>query len=857
MSLNSKGDLIIGLNKYSHDVSCCILSRDGTPLFIGEKERITRRKHDGGDASLLVEHALESIGAKLEDIGIAVSNNHHFPVGPFEETLPWAVAVGHYPQSYLSPFNLLPHTPVKHEISHHLAHAWSVVTQCPFDEVSFLGGGGGRGGLCNLGGRRLRGALVAAGRRVFLPSSFLYFMVLKDNNAQQKMKKQQRQEPPPPPVIHVFMLRSGWGAGHGAAALLPGRSRPPPPGFVLLLRPLGGGEGWREGESAYVFGGGGAAVALRPLAKRWARERSPPELENHGFENMESMGAVYSRVASHIFGDWNSCGKVMGLAPWHRAWGPPGGGQPGAGALGGGGGRRRLFRGALLSAAGEEGAYAVDWDLLAKLPHPNELEDKSTYPFYGQLAYQVQKDLEETALSFIRDLRERTGAKNLCLAGGVALNSVLNGRISEESGFENVYIPPYPGDEGVAVGCAVFGLHNLQKGKKTKVNPPRNSGHRPRALLLPLRATADPVASSARGTPSSGRTTSGAPPPPPLLPPRRRSAAAAAGAQGKAYGEDEVLDALGDFAPWVEVERFGGGGGGEGAAAAAAAAAEERLAEETAAEGQFGPRALGHRSLLADPRDPDMVRRLNAEVKRREDFRPFAPSVLAEEAEAWFPGLAPTLATGPEAAAGGAGGGGHGAIASPFMSLTARARWPERTPAVCHVDGSSRLQTVRAEDNPGYHRLIRKFFALTGVPMVLNTSFNIREPIVESPRDALKCFLAARGAIDQLVLENYRVTRKHLGPAAEEGGGAAGGGGGRAAGGRRLPPRVRRRWPRPGASIPARWLARTASPFLSEVAASARGEALRVRVRPLAPTGDEEAWLELGEVLDLNILELA
>uniref|UniRef100_A0A7S2XZK2 Carbamoyltransferase domain-containing protein n=1 Tax=Fibrocapsa japonica TaxID=94617 RepID=A0A7S2XZK2_9STRA len=130
--------LVVGLNKYSHDASCCILSNSGEVLYIGSKERITRKKHDGGDTGELVEHALESIGAQKEDVGVVVCNNHHHPVLPLEKTgrLHWAIDLGHLPPSYASPHNLLAGgnnwSVVHHEISHHLAHAWSALTQVPF-----------------------------------------------------------------------------------------------------------------------------------------------------------------------------------------------------------------------------------------------------------------------------------------------------------------------------------------------------------------------------------------------------------------------------------------------------------------------------------------------------------------------------------------------------------------------------------------------------------------------------------------------------------------------------------------------------------------------------------------------------
>jgi Carbamoyltransferase C-terminus len=164
---------------------------------------------------------------------------------------------------------------------------------------------------------------------------------------------------------------------------------------------------------------------------------------------------------------------------------------------------------------------------------------------------------------------------------------------------------------------------------------------------------------------------------------------------------------------------------------------------------EMGPRALGHRSILADPRNKRLVRFINEKVKSRESFRPFAPSVLAEEAATWFD-------LGENVPAGG--------NVSPYMSMTAMVRDEKRSsiPAVTHVDGSSRLQTVTMDDEPMYHKFISKFFALTGVPMVLNTSFNTlpSEPIVETPENAIRAFLYSMGSIELLVMGDYMIRRK-------------------------------------------------------------------------------------------------
>jgi carbamoyltransferase len=156
---------------------------------------------------------------------------------------------------------------------------------------------------------------------------------------------------------------------------------------------------------------------------------------------MESMGAVYSRLSSHIFGDWNACGKVMGLASFGDA--------AEAERL------PRLMEGDLAAET-----FRINWEALRGLPRPNEWreDDREKTKSYAHLARRGQEDLEAVALPWIRGLKEATGAHNLCVCGGVAQNSVLNGRITRELGFQEVFIPPYPGDEGISIGCALWGF---------------------------------------------------------------------------------------------------------------------------------------------------------------------------------------------------------------------------------------------------------------------------------------------------------------------------------------------------------------------------------------------------------------
>jgi len=219
--------------------------------------------------------------------------------------------------------------------------------------------------------------------------------------------------------------------------------------------------------------------------------------------------------------------------------------------------------------------------------------------------------------------------------------------------------------------------------------------------------------------------------------------------QGKAYSSEEMESALAKWAPYLIVERKRDLG--EVVEATAQTLADGKVVAWFQGRSECGPRALGHRSLLADPRLTSMHAYLNG-VKGREAFRPFAPSVLAEAVPDWFE----VTRSGPSE--------GGAAVQSPYMSLTLPVLPSRRAqvPAICHIDGSARLQTVREEDDAWYYRLIRAFGLLTGVPMVLNTSFNTLrgEPIVETPVDALRSFLATSGGIELLAMGLFLVRRR-------------------------------------------------------------------------------------------------
>ncbi len=279
----------------------------------------------------------------------------------------------------------------------------------------------------------------------------------------------------------------------------------------------------------------------------------------------------------------------------------------------------------------------------------------------------------------LRALAKRTGLRKLCLAGGCAMNSVANGKFREQTEFEEVFIQPAAGDDGTALGAAFFVWHELhRKPRRFRME---------HAYWGPDFQDAEVAA---------------------ILDGRR------AELRGKSH--IERLDDLDPVVDWA-VSRIAVG----------------QVVGWFQGRMEWGARALGNRSILADPRRGDMRRTINRRIKHREKFRPFAPAVLAESLGEFF----------------------VGAVPDPFMIHVYPVR-PDRResiPAVTHVDGSARLQTVHRDTNPVFHRLIARFGEKTGVPVLLNTSFNENEPIVYRPEEALDCFL--RTDMDALVLGNH------------------------------------------------------------------------------------------------------
>jgi carbamoyltransferase len=297
------------------------------------------------------------------------------------------------------------------------------------------------------------------------------------------------------------------------------------------------------------------------------------------------------------------------------------------------------------------------------------------------LAASVQAVTEEVVLRLGRDLHRQTGMRHLVLAGGVALNCVANGRLLREGPFDDIWAQPAAGDAGGALGAALFVWHQL-------LGKPRHSYGQDKQQGSFLGPAFDDTA-IAHFLDNTGA-------------PYRR------------YDEEELAGRVAELLAAGQVIGWFQG----------------RM--------EFGPRALGNRSILADPRPEGMQALLNEKIKNRETFRPFAPAVLREEAHRWF-----DVPPGWE---------------SPYMLFVAPVRQGRRIPAVTHVDGSARVQTVDEERNPRFYGLLRAFHERTGCPMLVNTSFNVRgEPVVGTPTEAYRCFRAT--GMDALVLGNCLVSK--------------------------------------------------------------------------------------------------
>jgi carbamoyltransferase len=324
-------------------------------------------------------------------------------------------------------------------------------------------------------------------------------------------------------------------------------------------------------------------------------------------------------------------------------------------------------------------------DRLVELLGPaRDPEDTEFFGRWADIAASAQVVYEEIFFHVVSDLWERTRLPRLCLAGGCALNSVANGKILERTPFREVFVQPASGDDGTALGAAFHVEHAILR--------------RPRRFVMEHAYTGPAYDDAAV------------------------KAAIEAAASGQAWDGSVTFSRVEDAELFPRV---------------ASAVAAGKVVGWFQGGMEFGPRALGNRSIVADPRRADMKDILNTRIKHRETYRPFAPSVLEERVGKYFERTEP----------------------SPFMLMVYQVRPEQRAavPAITHVDGSGRLQTVSARANPRYHALISEFERQTGVGLVLNTSFNEHEPIVASPADAVACYMKTR--MDLLAMGNWVLER--------------------------------------------------------------------------------------------------
>src|SRR5215203_351161 len=688
----------------SHDGSACLL-KDGRILVAIEKERLTRLKHDGGNDTAAIRYCLEAADITMNDLALIVQNANF---GDFERGDTW----------FDGPRVITEDCPIPVvTISHHLAHAYSALGMCPFEECNILVVDG-----CGNGADECKGIDEAAARRVG------------DDETR-----------------HLFFEKDSYYSYH--------RER-----LEAVYKDF---SPWGLGSKGY------------PLT---------PNTTKH------SIGGVYAAVSSYCLRGRDDLGKLMGLAPY---------------------GRQGAVTGEIFDL--RDGWVFVRYDWMREFDRParDDEQFRRDFQYYADIARWVQRELERTLLYLFESRLRISPCDYLAYAGGVALNAVANSLIRRSLAVKDLFIVPAAGDNGIALGCAFYGWLEIL-GRSREIHDGSTCFGRiypPAAIRRSLEAAAvaaDQAAATATAeapinvlsflirlvhqsfkTARAGGWTGslcwkagGSEPVSTLVDwtschllerevdnpnavisgPSQAMAAFFLGnlhpARALESGRLECTnpDGLLTFyhaIDWEEVaaaiRRNSAALGriverplqvsevGDSATATAQLLADGKIVAWFQDGSEFGPRALGRRSLLADPTLPDVRNVINREVKRREDFRPFAPSVLRADAATFF----------------------DCELESPYMILVAQVRsaWAERLSSVVHEDGSARLQTVTEGWNPNYFRLLTEFRKISGISVLLNTSFKRRGmPIVETPEQALS-FFRETPRLDALIIDRFVVTR--------------------------------------------------------------------------------------------------
>ncbi len=674
----------------SHDGSACLL-KDGKIIVAIEKERITRNKHDGGNDTAAINYCLDAAGITLEDLSLVVQNDN-FGDYRFGNTT-YKKEARPFPEN--PPFPIV-------TISHHLAHAYSVIGTCPFDEFNIL-------------------------------------------------------------------IVDGCGSPYDQCidldCLIPDRNK------IEIVPHL-----FCEKDSYYQYKDGRCTTLYKDFSEHGYLHRYPiyPEVTKH------SIGGIYSGVSVYCFGDLSDPGKLMGLAPF---------GRPGE------------IEETIFELRDSRVFANYDWMLRYQQPAKNYVDFNRRFQHYADLAYNTQKELERALLYLVRERLDFAPCKNLGYAGGVALNAVANARILKETNIDNIYMEPAAGDNGLSLGCAFYGWLEVLKKERVKhdgntcfgrsysepeiqqtlqqhhadlapekmeqvfdlffeeLNRDKNENSLVNAIIQfniegsgVYQLLADKQLTCVKGIlgkPASTFEIAAKDMYEIIFYPQyleqyyqsgkiRISDLKLVKKVFSNYNFYQIAKKMPDLGSRSQLHFYHSE---EVAAETARLLAEGKIVGWFQGGSEFGPRALGRRSILADPRNSEARDFINLHVKFREDFRPFAPSVLREDVSTYFQ-------TDRE---------------SPYMILVdpVRPEWKEKISSVVHENNTCRIQTVTEDWNPKYYRLLQEFKKVAGISLLLNTSFNRKGmPIVETPKEALDFFFEC--ALDYLVLGDYIVSKEPL-----------------------------------------------------------------------------------------------
>ena len=691
MNSKRKNIYILGTG-LSHDGSACLL-KNGRICVAIEKERITRVKHDGGNDVDAINYCLAAEGISLNDVDLIVQNANY---GFFEFGNDY----------YGGPRLFTPEIKVPViTISHHLAHAYYALGTCPFENTAIfvLDGCGSLYDEC-----------------IDLEKSIVHPNTIETD------------------IKHLYA----------------------------------------EKDSYYLFRNNQFKTIYKDFSPFGLTLKNYPM---HPGSTKHSIGGVYSAASAYCFQNDSDTGKLMGLAPY---------------------GHTNVYEEEIFELKDGRVFVKYDWMLKFDKPARSSKDFWDNFQYYADIAYWVQRETEKAIIYVLKSRKEMLDVENLSFTGGVALNAVANKKILDENIFSNYYFTPAAGDNGLSIGCAYYGwLEVLKKerivhdggsayGKKytrDKVQSAIQNFICPDAESYKLieklffeninnfinQGSATKEYYHIRFIFSDASTynlsfrfgkvveSNAAFQEPDCLLFMNvstfisslidKSIIVQSIEEKKTIITGDIryflnivkLDELGLFVRNLvnknpRIKKVGYVEEKDICKAAAKLLAEGKIIAWFQGGAEFGPRALGHRSILADPRTPGVQKFINNRIKFREDFRPFAPAVLKEEVSTYF----------------------DYSGESPYMILTApvKEKWKDIITGVIHVDNSARIQTVTQEDNEMFYKLIREFKSLTGLPVLLNTSFNKKSmPIIETPEQALAYFFECD--LDSLVIDNFLISK--------------------------------------------------------------------------------------------------